>query len=277
MKATGIRGLPASRRWADMSSEAFTALDRSRLIAVLPVGAIEQHGPHLPMSVDTAIVQGMIDAAAPRLPADLPVLFLPVQSVGKSNEHARYPGTLTLSACTLIQLWTELGDCVAAAGVRKLVLFNSHGGQESVMDIVARDLRARHGLLVVTVNWYQLGLPEGTVDAHEDRFGIHGGKLETSLLLALAPDTVRMDRAQDFASADTALLERSPKLSFEKSAGRIAWQTQDLNPQGACGNAIAATADTGRRVLDFVADRFVEVLREVDQLPLSMLDNRPAW
>jgi creatinine amidohydrolase len=260
-----------------MTSEAFTALDRSSLIAVLPVGAIEQHGPHLPMSVDTATVQGLVDATAARLPADLPVLFLPAQPVGKSNEHARYPGTLTLSASTLIHLWTELGDCVVAAGVRKLVIFNSHGGQESVMDIVARDLRVRHDMLVVNVNWYQLGLPEGTVSAHEDRFGIHGGQLETSILLALAPETVRMDRASDFACADAALGRGQPSLSFVQGAARLAWQTQDLNPAGACGNAAAATAGAGRKVLDFVADRFVQVLGEVDRVSPSILANRPAW
>lgn len=269
--------LPASRRWMDMTSEAFSALDRSRLIAVLPVGAIEQHGPHLPMSVDTATVQGFVDRTTARLASDVPVLFLPAQPVGKSNEHARYPGTLTLSAQTLIQVWSEIGDCVAAAGVRKLVLFNGHGGQESVMDIVARDLRARHGMLVVNVNWYQLGLPEGTVDSDEDRFGIHAGDLETSILLALHPETVRMDRARDFRSAEVALVDRTPTLGFVAGAARVAWQTQDLNPAGACGNAAAASADKGQRVLDFVSDRFVEVLKDIDRVPLALLDASPEW
>lgn len=269
--------LPTSRRWMDMTSEAFSALERSRLIAVLPVGAIEQHGPHLPMSVDTATVQGFVDRTAARLTPNLPVLFLPAQPVGKSNEHARYPGTLTLSAQTLIQVWSEIGDCVAAAGVRKLVLFNGHGGQESVMDIVARDLRARHGMLVVNVNWYQLGLPEGTVDSDEDRFGIHAGELETSILLALHPETVRMDRARDFRSAEVALVDRTPTLGYVAGPARVAWQTQDLNPAGACGNAAVASADKGQRVLDFVSNRFVEVLKDIDRVPLASLDASPEW
>jgi creatinine amidohydrolase len=274
---TGAGALPASRRWADLTSEAFAGLDRAQLVAVLPVGAIEQHGPHLPMAVDTATVQGLVDATVLRLPADLPVLFLPVQPVGKSNEHTRYPGTLTLSAPTLIALWTELGQCVAAAGVRKLVLFNGHGGQESVLDIVARDLRVRHGMAVVTVNWYQLGLPAGTVDADEDRLGIHAGELETSILLALAPETVRMDRARHFANAEVDVAGHTPRLSFLGGGARLAWQTQDLNPQGACGNAAAGTAEKGRRVIDHVAARFVEVLHDVHRLRLATLDAAPAW
>ena len=277
MTAQGSPALPASRRWADMTSQAFTALDRSRVVAVLPVGAIEQHGPNLPMAVDTATVQGLVDATARRLPSDLPVLFLPAQPVGKSNEHARFPGTLTLSAATLIQLWTEIGDCVAASGVRKLVLFNGHGGQEGVMDIVARDLRARHDMVVVCVHWYQLGLPEGLIGEREERLGIHAGELETSILLALAPETVRMEHAQDFGCDETALLEQSPPLSFLGGGARLAWQTQDLNIHGACGNAAAGTAEKGQRAIDFVTGRFIEVLDAVARLPLSTLRSRPAW
>ncbi|MCQ3971228.1 creatininase family protein, partial [Klebsiella pneumoniae] len=141
-----------------------------------------------PMSVDTATVNAMVAATLPHLGAELPVLFLPTQPIGKSNEHSRYPGTLTLSAQTLITLWSEIGACVAAAGVRKLVLFNSHGGQESIMDIVARDLRERFDMLVVCVNWYQLGLPDGLIGDDEMRHGIHAGELESSILLQIHPE-----------------------------------------------------------------------------------------
>ncbi|MDB5874832.1 MAG: creatinine amidohydrolase family protein [Ramlibacter sp.] len=269
--------LAVTRFWSDWTSEAFARLDRTKLIAVLPVGAIEQHGPHLPMSVDTATVDGMVAATMKRLPAELPVLFLPTQAVGKSNEHSRYPGTLTLSAETLIRTWRELGACVAAAGVRKLVLFNSHGGQESVMDIVARDLREQHGMLVICVNWYGLGLPEGLIGDEENRFGIHAGELETSILLALRPDLVQMTQARDFESADKALRASSNHLSFVEGKGLVAWQTQDLNPLGACGNAAAGTAAKGRSAIDFVADRFVQVLQEIDALPVALLQRQPAW
>ncbi len=269
--------LPSSRRWADLTSEAFAAIDRSRLIAVLPVGAVEQHGPHLPMAVDSAIAQGIVEATVSRLPAEAPVLFLPLQPVGKSDEHARYPGTLTLSARTLVQLWTDLGDSVARAGVRKLVILNAHGGQESAMDIVARDLRVRHQMIAVCVNWYQLGLPDGLFSEHEQRFGVHAGEIETSLMLSLSPETVRMEHAQDFECEEAVLAERTPSLSFLAGGARLAWQTQDLNPLGACGNAAAASADKGRRTLDFVADRFVEVLRQLERLSLSTLRSAGGW
>src|SRR3954471_15544799 len=149
MPIIGRMALP-SRFWADLSTRDFARVQAAgaaaQTVAVLPVAAIEQHGPHLPVSVDTTLVDGVIAASLPHIPADLPVLFLPTQQVGKSNEHMRFPGTLTLSAETLIRLWTEIGESVARAGVRKLVLFNSHGGQVSIMDIVARDLRTQCNL-----------------------------------------------------------------------------------------------------------------------------------
>ena len=152
-----------SRFWADYTAREFAQMRVAELIAVLPVAAIEQHGPHLPVSVDTTIINGVIAAALPHIGAEVGVLFLPTQQIGKSNEHARFPGTLSLSAGTLIANWMEIGACVAASGVKKLVLFNSHGGQVSVMDIVARDLRARHDMMVLACNWYGLGLPDGLI------------------------------------------------------------------------------------------------------------------
>lgn len=265
------------RQWSDYTSRDFARLDRAKLIAVLPVGAIEQHGPHLPMAVDTAIINGMVDACAARLPADSPVLFLPAQPIGKSNEHARYPGTVTLSAATLAANWMEIGASVAAAGVRKLVLFNSHGGQTSVMDIVARDLRQQHDLLVVCVNWYGLGLPEGLIDADELRFGLHAGDLETSILLALHPALVRMEEARDFASRERLAVRTFEQLAYDAGNGLIAWQTQDLNPMGACGDATRATADKGQRVIAHVAERFAALMDEIDRLPLEWLSAEPAW
>ena len=196
-----------SRCWAEVSTRAFEQAQRSGLaaqtVAVLPVAATEQHGPHLPLSVDAALLQGVIDAALPLLPAALPVLFLPPQNVGLSPEHSRFPGTLTLSPATLIALWTELGACVARAGIRKLLLFNGHGGQVSVMDIVARELRTRCDLLVYSASWFSLPLPEavaGQFSAEEHRFGIHAGEIVTCMMLHLAPSAVHMEHARDFRS-----------------------------------------------------------------------------
>lgn len=264
------------RYWSHYTSEEFSRLDHSRIVAVLPVGATEQHGPHLPLSVDAAIADGVVEAVAARLPEESNVLFLPMQPVGKSNEHSRYPGTLTLSAETLIRVWSEIGDCVAASGVRKLVLLNSHGGQISVMDVVARDLRIRNQMLVFSVNWFGLGMPEGAYSEHELKHGIHAGDVETSVMLALHPDHVVMEKAEDFRSL-TATFENDYRHISLSGGGKPGWQSHDLHPKGASGNAAAATPEKGRETLAFAADRLVELLAEVERAPLSWLENKPAW
>lgn len=274
--AGSLNAVLHSRYWSDHTSEAIATLASQGLIAVLPVAATEQHGPHLPISTDTAIIDGVVRATVPKLPAELPVVFLPTCAYGKSNEHSRYPGTLTLSATTLIALWMDIGASIARSGVNKLVLFNSHGGQMSVMDIVTRDLREKHGLMVVAANWYTLGLPAGLFDAREMKHGIHAGDLETSVMLALAPQDVRSERVQDFHSLTETLEQENRFLSITLS-GKIGWQTQDLNPQGACGNATLASADKGRQVIDFVSSRFVELLQEVQRYDLGRLGNQPPW
>ncbi|MEP6790940.1 MAG: creatininase family protein, partial [Ramlibacter sp.] len=145
-----------SRFWADLKTTDFAALDPVSTVAVLPVAATEQHGPHLPLSVDQTLVDGVIAAALPQLDSALPVLFLPTQQIGYSPEHIQFPGTLTLSSATLAATWIELGECVARAGLKKLLLLNSHGGQASVMDIVARELRTRCNLIVYSCSWWNL-------------------------------------------------------------------------------------------------------------------------
>jgi creatinine amidohydrolase len=265
-----------SRHWADYTSRDLAQLPRDRLIAVLPLGATEQHGPHLPIGTDTVIVDGIVAAAAARLPDELPVLFLPPLAYGKSNEHARYPGTVTLPVDVLLPLWTAIAESVVRAGVRKFVMFNAHGGQMNAMDIAVRDIRERHGILAVSAHWYTLGLPPGTVDAHEARHGIHGGALETSLLLALAPHKVRLDQAKRFGSL-TETLERENRFLSITTTGKIGWQMQDLNPEGACGDATQASAAQGRAVVDHVAERFVELLHEVHRFDLGRLGAEPAW
>src|SRR5438132_5986405 len=184
------------REWAEMTWADFTAANTGRWIAVLPLAAIEQHGPHLPLGVDSFIAEAYLARVRALIPAEVPVTFLPVQKIGQSDEHVAFPGTLTLSAATVIRAWTEIAEGVARAGVRKLVLVTSHGGNVAAMDIVARDLRVRLAMLVVTVGWHRFGYPDGTFDADERRHGIHGGDVETSLMLAGKGDTVRMDKAE---------------------------------------------------------------------------------
>ena len=281
MPAMPLPSAPASRYWADHGTAYFQALQASgqitQAIAVLPVAATEQHGPHLPLKVDTAIVDGVVHAALAHLLVDSAALFLPTQAVGFSPEHARFPGTLTLKAETLIRLWTDIGESVAATGVRKMVFFNAHGGQANFMDVVARDLRARLGMLVISLNWYGLPLlgPQGEdvnalFSAKEHRFGIHAGDVETSLMLALSPSHVAMERAEDFSSTSQARAERYNILGNGKSA-KLAWQMQDYNRAGAVGNAAAATAEKGQQVLQAAGKALAQLLDEVQQLPMSTL------
>jgi creatinine amidohydrolase len=260
------------RFWQDMSTREFAELDAGRVIALLPVGAIEQHGPHLPVVTDACINQGVLTRALEQVPDDLPVTVLPMLPVGKSDEHLAFPGTLTLSAETLIRVWTEIGESVARTGVRKLVLFNSHGGQPQIMDIVARDLRVRHEMLVVAYSWYAGGLPDGLFDEAEMRHGIHAGAIETSMMLHLRPDLVRMDLAQDFSPLMREL-EDCHYLS-PTGAGRLAWMAQDLHPSGACGDARDADAERGRALVEHAAQGLIALLREVDRYPLERLRSR---
>ena len=265
------------RYWSELRSNDFARIDPGATVAVLPVAAVEQHGPHLPLNVDTALVDGVIAAALPHLPTDAPVLVLPTQQVGLSPEHERFAGTLTLSPATLIALWTELGACVARAGVRKLLLFNSHGGQVSVMDIVARELRARHGLLVYSASWYSLPQPDAVqalFPPEEHRFGIHAGDVETSMMLALRPDLVDMAQARHFHSSSQDRAAHYPILGNGRSA-KLGWQMQDYNPQGAVGNAAAATAGKGQAVIGAAAQQLALLLQEMVRLPLSTLYQRP--
>ncbi len=207
----------------------------------------------------------MVAQALARLPAEASVLVLPTQQVGYSPEHAQFPGTLTLPVETVIATWVALGECVARAGVRKLLLFNTHGGQASLLDIVARELRVRCDLIVYGCSWWNLPLPEavtGRFSAEEHRFGVHAGEIETSLLLALWPERVRMERAQDFPSSSRERAARYPILGNGRSA-KLGWAMQDYNPQGAAGNAAAATAERGQALLQAAGEQLALLLQEI--------------
>jgi creatinine amidohydrolase len=260
------------RFWAELGTRDFAALDPATTVAVLPLGATEQHGPHLPLGVDTMLADGIVRAALPLLPPDLPALFLPTQSIGLSPEHARFAGTLTLSARTLMALWSEIGACVARTGVRKLVLFNAHGGHVGAMDVVARELRDAHDLLVYSVSWFHLPL-EG---AQADRFDVHAGQSETAMMLALAPHLVDMTAAKNFDSTSRQRAAEYPILGNGRSA-KLAWAMQDYNVEGAAGNAAAATAPDGQALVDGAARQLALLLAEVSRLPLSTLVDKASF
>ncbi|MFI5447694.1 creatininase family protein [Polaromonas sp. UC242_47] len=257
--------------WADLKSPDFARLNASATIAVLPVAAIEQHGPHLPLSVDTDLVNGVIAYCLPHLDG-APVLFLPTQTVGRSIEHVAFAGTLTLGAATLIQSWVDIGECVARTGIKKLVLLNAHGGNVSTLDIVGRELRARFGMTVLMVNTFSLPLPapvKQLFGAGEERFGVHGGDVETSMMLVLHPEKVDMTLAQDFHSSSQDRAQHYAILGNGSSA-KLAWAAQDLNPEGAAGNAAAATADKGLAVLQASGLALATLLQEIGRLdPLA--------
>jgi creatinine amidohydrolase len=264
------------RNWMEMTWQDIAGADAaaSRWIAVLPLAAVEQHGPHLPLGVDTYIAEAYQACVQKLLPDDLPATFLPVQRIGVSAEHLSYPGTLTLSTATAIAAWTELGESLARAGVRKLVLVTSHGGNVAAMESVARDLRARLGMLAVTVGWHRFGYPDGTFAAEEKKHGIHGGDIETSLMLAAQPDIVRKDKAANATPASVAMAREFKWLGAYRPAG-FAWMTQDLHASGAVGDATAASATKGEAALEHGARAFVELLREIDRFDLSRLREGP--
>ena len=189
-------------------------------------------------------------------------------------EHLAFPGTLTLSAATAISTWTELGESLARAGLRKLVLITSHGGNVAAMELVARDLRARLGMFVVTVGWHRFGYPEGTFAGEERKHGIHGGDIETSLMLAAMPKAVRAGKAANATPASAAMAAEFKWLGASRPAG-FAWMTQDLNATGAVGDATHASAAKGEAAFAQGATAFVELLREVDRFDLARLREGP--
>jgi creatinine amidohydrolase len=260
--------------WAEMSWRDFAAADMSKIVAVLPVAAIEQHGPHLPVGVDTFINEGYLATAVKQIPDDMPVLILPIQAVGKSNEHIEYPGTLTFSLETITRAWTEIGDSVARTGCRKLVFMNSHGGNVPVIDVVARELRVRHRMLAVHAAWHRLGYPAELFSAQERAHGIHGGEAETSLMLAFRPKTVRMSEAQNFVSSAIGIEQEFRELRVTQPIG-FGWMASDLHPLGTAGDASKATAEKGEACAKNGAEAFLDLLRDVLAFDLARLNDGP--
>ncbi len=256
--------------WQDLTTRDFAKLDPERTVAVLPVAAVEQHGAHLPLATDALINRGIVEAALERLAEGPTMLVLPALDFGASIEHRDFPGTLTIDAEKLLPVWLDLGASVARAGVRKLVILNTHGGQKALVDLAAVRLRVEHELLVVRCNYFSFGAPDGLFDSNELAFGVHGGEVETSLLLHLNPDLVRRDELANFAGLAERLAASNRWLGAEKPVG-FGWKSQDLNAAGACGNAARADARRGAEYLDYVARAFAELIAETAATPLGIL------
>jgi creatinine amidohydrolase len=263
-----------AHEWSEIDWSAVDKTAAARWIAVLPLAATEQHGPHLPLETDVLIGEAYLARVRELLPAALPATFLPIQKVGISTEHIDFPGTLTLSTEAALREWTALGEDVARAGLKKLVIVTSHGGNSAAMTLVAQDLRAHHGLLAVTTSWSRLSAAEKLFPAEEVRHGIHGGAVETSIMLARYREHVRVEAIADFRPASIAMEQDFRRLSTQRPAP-FAWQAQDLHPSGAAGNATLASAAKGERLIDQGARAFIELLEDVDRFDVKRLAAGP--
>jgi creatinine amidohydrolase len=262
------------RDWTDIRWPEIGPAGPARWIAVLPLAATEQHGPHLPLGTDVMIAEAYLERVRELLPDSLPVTFLPLQQVGISTEHSDYPGTLTLSTEAALKSWTAIGASVARAGVKRLVIVTSHGGNSAAMTLVAQDLRAAFGLLVVTTSWSRLSAPEKLFSAEEVRHGIHGGAIETSIMLARYEKQVRVSEIANFRPSSIAMEQDYRRLSAHRPAP-FAWHTQDLHGSGALGDATCANAEKGRLLLEAGAHAFCGLLEDVDKFDLNKLGKGP--
>lgn len=236
-------------------------------IAVLPVAATEQHGPHLPLGTDSFINEGLIARFIEAHGEGLPATFLPVQKIGKSDEHVAFPGTLTLTADTARASWVQIGEALAASGIRRLILLNSHGGNSPMLDQIALELRHANMLCVATA-WSRLGDANSIFGEEERSYGIHGGDIETSLMLALRPELVRMEEAENFASEQREFAEDFAHLrAYGRSS--FGWRMEDLNRYGVVGNALAATPEKGEALVRSSIDAFADLVRDVQKFDLD--------
>lgn len=258
------------RDWTDIRWPDVTATEAARWIAVLPLAATEQHGPHLPLETDVMIGEAYLARLRALLPANIPATFLPIQKVGISTEHTDFPGTQTLSTEVALRQWMALGEEAARRGIRKLVMVTSHGGNSAAMMLVAQDLRAKHHMLAVTTSWSRFGVPDGLFSAEELRHGIHGGAVETSIMLARYPHSVRKEAIADFRPTTIAIEKEFRWLSTQRPAP-FAWQVQDLHPSGAVGDATKGSAEKGEKLLDHGARAFCELLEDVDNFDVKRL------
>ncbi len=247
--------------WSELRASELAAIVDDATVALLPVGAIEQHGPHLPLCTDATLAESMALEAACRV-ENATVLVLPTLSVAKSDEHTGFPGVLTLDAGTLQAVLTQIGHGVARSGVRRLVLLNAHGGNVPVLQIVARALRLEAQMLCVAAGWMSMGYPAGLVPEDELRDGIHGGLVETAAMLHFRQDLVAMEHARNFVPSSRAVAGSNEvlRLMGPVSAG---WTMKDLNSEGAAGNAALATPECGRAIVEHAAARYAKLLEEV--------------
>jgi len=243
---------------------------RRRTIAILPLGAHEYHGPHLPLDTDTLIAEGIALRLQVALPADLDVRFLEADPIGYSVEHADREGTRSLAWKEAVEGWLDICESLAANGVRKLILLNAHGGNSPLLTIVATEARIRYNMLCVATSWSRFGLPEGMIPPEDKAIDIHGGLIETSVMLALHPEMVDMRLAKNFPSRQSDFIRDYAHLrAYGPHA--FGWKMSDLNPDGAAGDATGATAEKGERLIAHAVNGLVELVADVDRFDAELL------
>jgi creatinine amidohydrolase len=247
------------RIFAHLNWKQVDALPRDRTLLILPTAAIEQHGHHLPLATDTLINNELLGRALDLLPEDAPVYALPPVCYGKSNEHLGFPGTLSVSASTFMAVLRDLGASLSAAGFHRLAIFNTHGGNSSLVDVMARDLRAEFGLRTFTI-FGSAGASFEGLSPQERTYGFHAGELETAFLLAATPELVDTSA---YTATYIASIEHKPLLAAENGAANFAWLTRDITVSGVIGDPRPASAENGEQWLNAAANRIAAVLREV--------------
>lgn len=258
------------RNYSAMDASAIAKADTSDWIAVLPLGAHEQHGPHLPFETDTIIATGIAERLAQAVDAASPVTFLPVEPIGYSVEHMDFEGSRTLTWDEAIQRWLGIGEALAAQGIRKMLILNAHGGNSPLMTVVATELRIRCAMLCVVTSWTRFITPGSIVSGDEKAFGIHGGEIETSVMLALAPDLVKMENAKNFDSFQVELVRDAIHLrAYGPHA--FGWKMKDLNKQGVTGDASRATAETGEKLLSQAITGLCELIDDMEAFDMAHL------
>lgn len=257
--------------WSDLTMDECAAALESDPVVVLPVAALEQHGPHLPLSTDADIGRGILDEALRRVDSSIPILVLPMQIVGASLEHTAYPGTLSLDAGLLERTIVQIGRSVGRSGARRLVLANSHGGNRATLDTAALRLRMEAGMLVVKASWFRFPRPEALgLPEQEWLDGLHGGAVETAMMLHLHPDRVRAESIRSFPPRFGGPRGEADTLRPEGAAS-FAWSAGDLNPDGAVGDATLATAELGLRLVEHLGAELAIVLRDAHRFPVEQL------
>ena len=237
--------------------------DRENTVILLATGATEQHGPHLPCAVDTIISSGVVGHALARLPDDVPAFAMAPITYGKSEEHLHFPGTMTLSGETLLATMNEIGESVYRAGFRKLLIVNGHGGQPQVMEMSARELRLRHGdfIVVPSFTWRVPNVAGKYLSEREKKLAMHAGHAETAIVMALAPDTVHMERA-----VANYPPEFPSKLLSPDGRPACAWSARDFGPSGIIGDPLPATPEQGKAILDSLAQSWADAITELHHL-----------